>query len=302
MRDDVYQAHGQALTLKQWAEQLDIKYKTLWARIKNGALVEEALSKKMPKKERERNPEKTITKACRQCAKSFVIPQCRDWREHCCSSKCKKEFAENKARAAVASRTRSCKACGTEFVARATQIEAGGGNYCSVKCHFHAYGMRALHAPDVQKVAAARMRSLRLQGQVRYAQGERNAKWSGGKVASKERAMQNRKANPGAVAAALRAYRKANPEKAREWTQRRKDRKLGKLPRFTIKKIYAAQRGFCPVCRASLKNGYHVDHIQPLARGGHHIPLNIQLLCAPCNLNKSAKDPIAFMQEKGFLL
>jgi hypothetical protein len=30
--------------------------------------------------------------------------------------------------------------------------------------------------------------------------------------------------------------------------------------------------------------------------------LNVQLLCPPCNLKKHAKDPIQFMQERGFLL
>ena len=28
------------------------------------------------------------------------------------------------------------------------------------------------------------------------------------------------------------------------------------------------QRGKCACCHASIKRGYHVDHIQPLARGG----------------------------------
>lgn len=42
--------------------------------------------------------------------------------------------------------------------------------------------------------------------------------------------------------------------------------------------------------------------IVPLAKGGSDGPENIQLLCAPCNRRKSAKDPIVFMQENGFLL
>jgi hypothetical protein len=28
----------------------------------------------------------------------------------------------------------------------------------------------------------------------------------------------------------------------------------------------------------------------------------LQLLCRPCNLSKSARDPIEFMQERGMLL
>ena len=42
--------------------------------------------------------------------------------------------------------------------------------------------------------------------------------------------------------------------------------------------------------------------IKPLARGGTNQRTNLQLLCPPCNLSKSAKDPIDFMQSRGFLL
>lgn len=41
---------------------------------------------------------------------------------------------------------------------------------------------------------------------------------------------------------------------------------------------------------------------KPLARGGTNQRTNLQLLCPPCNLSKSAKDPIDFMQSRGFLL
>jgi 5-methylcytosine-specific restriction endonuclease McrA len=45
-----------------------------------------------------------------------------------------------------------------------------------------------------------------------------------------------------------------------------------------------------------------MDHIMPLARGGKHSPANIQLLCPPCNLRKSAKHPIDYMRQLGWLL
>lgn len=40
----------------------------------------------------------------------------------------------------------------------------------------------------------------------------------------------------------------------------------------------------------------------PLAKGGEHTPFNIQLLCPRCNVRKSAKHPVDFMQENGYLL
>ena len=63
------------------------------------------------------------------------------------------------------------------------------------------------------------------------------------------------------------------------------------------------QQGKCACCRVSLKEvKHHIDHMTALSRGGSNDNSNLQLLCATCNLQKGAKDPIAFMQLKGFLL
>jgi 5-methylcytosine-specific restriction endonuclease McrA len=73
------------------------------------------------------------------------------------------------------------------------------------------------------------------------------------------------------------------------------------IPLSEIRKLRALQQNTCPSCRQQLVK-YHIDHIIPLSKGGKHQLDNLQLLCPTCNLTKHAKDPIDFMQSKGYLL
>lgn len=59
-----------------------------------------------------------------------------------------------------------------------------------------------------------------------------------------------------------------------------------------IEKILLDQGHRCANCKVCVRViGYHVDHIQPLSKGGSNWPSNLQILCATCNLKKSNKDP-----------
>ena len=69
-----------------------------------------------------------------------------------------------------------------------------------------------------------------------------------------------------------------------------------------IQWLLTTQRYKCAVCRQEIKHKYHVDHIEPLAKGGSNDKSNLQALCPTCNNQKHAADPIDFMQRKGFLL
>jgi 5-methylcytosine-specific restriction endonuclease McrA len=69
-----------------------------------------------------------------------------------------------------------------------------------------------------------------------------------------------------------------------------------------VELLLKAQKWKCACCRQSVKRRYHVDHVMPLALGGSNHPHNLQILCPDCNLRKSAKHPIDFMQQRGFLL
>jgi len=102
--------------------------------------------------------------------------------------------------------------------------------------------------------------------------------------------------NPGAVA----RYKKAKGALRRA----RLRGAGGSYSAADIQHILSRQKGQCaePTCRVELGDVYHVDHIVPLARGGSNWPKNLQCLCRKCNIEKWAKDPIQWAQEKGRLL
>lgn len=237
-----------------------------------------------------------INKICLNCIKQFTIPRCRDWREHCCSSVCKKEYREKIVEEAKKSRKSFCKLCDKEFYPRKWQLDTGQGIYCSSACQFKET-IKIAHLPEANKKRGIAIRELAKRGILRHKKGAANPRWLGGRIASRRRRTANGKASE-----VLRAYRKANPHKTREWQQNRRQRKNGRLPNGTILELFELQRGLCAFCHIKLNDNYHVDHIQPLSRGGIHERENIQLLCPTCNVRKSAKDPIKFAQENGRLL
>jgi hypothetical protein len=102
-----------------------------------------------------------------------------------------------------------------------------------------------------------------------------------------------------------KAWELANPDKVQaNWRNKRAKRSaaLGVHTADDITRIFQQQKGKCAYCRTNIRKGYHVDHINPLAKGGTNWPMNLQLLCAACNTKKSATDPILFSQKLGFLL
>lgn len=84
--------------------------------------------------------------------------------------------------------------------------------------------------------------------------------------------------------------------------RRSKLRETGKLSVGLERKLLLLQKGKCACCGNKLGDDYHIDHIMPLALGGENVDSNIQLLRAKCNLSKSAKHPVDYMQSKGFLI
>lgn len=138
---------------------------------------------------------------------------------------------------------------------------------------------------------------------------KRNASIKAWADANKERLSLSRKAwyleNADRRAAAKKAWNKANPEKTLSYCRNRRALKKAADGSHTgedIKNLLILQKSKCAVCRKSIANGYEVDHIVALSKGGSNDKYNLQLLCKPCNRSKRDVDPVDFMQSKGMLL
>lgn len=121
---------------------------------------------------------------------------------------------------------------------------------------------------------------------------------------SKENTNAWKRRNPEYMRAYFEKYYAENKDSYLSYSRTRKARQRnapGTHNAKDIANLWQMQRGKCACCGVTLKT-YHVDHIYPLARGGSNDRLNLQLLCVACNKSKHAKDPIAFMQERGKLL
>jgi len=232
-----------------------------------------------------------VATACAECGRAMWLPATKVAEYRRCGQACLDAHRERERE----NLARHCETCGDKFYPRPRQLQSGGGRYCSQRCN--AAGVAVITSPEVLKLAQQRRREKHAAGLIPWKTGEDHHAWKGGKEAALAR-----RRNSGKMAAGLRAYRKKNPHKAREFSQRRKNAKLERLPYGTIPRIGNMQRWKCAVCAVGIKDNYHLDHITPLARGGKHEPRNLQLLCPTCNVRKSAKDPIAYMRELGRLL
>ena len=97
-----------------------------------------------------------------------------------------------------------------------------------------------------------------------------------------------------------------NPDTVRsiKHNYRAKQKAGGKHSGKDISDLRRRQKNKCAHdwCRADLSDGYHVDHIKPISKGGTSDRKNIQLLCPICNHKKSDIDPIEFARRNGRLL
>lgn len=222
---------------------------------------------------------------CVSCGRAMWFPKSKHGKYVTCGGDCSKNMHDKHKN----ERAKNCQTCGSLFVPRISQLKNGVGKFCSQACNLA--GREALNRDEIKKKAQNNKKEMFKNGLIVFPSGENHHSWKGGKDVSYPKRLKY-----------VAEYKKKNKDMVRIWNVNRRKRNVGKLPLNLINKLKALQKNKCPVCKTSLANGFHVDHVVPLSTGGLNVESNIQLLCVKCNLNKSAKDPIKFMQERGFLL
>lgn len=228
---------------------------------------------------------------CISCAKPMWFPKSKHGKYLTCSTAC----ADKVRMAHRAELERKCSTCGSSFLGRREHIKAGRSKFCSQACN--TAGLAAINAPHAKaKSVASRKKNIK-DGSTVLPTGSSNKRWHGGLQATRQRRQEN-----GRARAEARSYYARNKDKAREKSIRRHGMCSQPLPQGTVKRLGASQRWKCAACAVDIRKQYHLDHIVALSKGGKHDPINLQLLCPRCNVRKSAKHPVEFMQEMGFLL
>jgi hypothetical protein len=227
---------------------------------------------------RRRNNRVVSTRECLTCGTVFDVLQ-RNKRAKYCSCGCfgvsrrgesYPQRQVKKPRPAKITYTCTCRACGTVFIRAKEQM------YCSYKCS----GTRRKkpscgYCPTCRRVAEGKDCILRARKK-------------------REAHRQKVKHTPDYIA------------KHNGYKRTRRAREKGSFGSFSVaeeKALYLKQGGKCAVCLKRVESKtYHRDHIVPLARGGSNLIGNIQILCRSCNMEKRDRDPIEFMQSRGFLI
>ncbi len=97
-------------------------------------------------------------------------------------------------------------------------------------------------------------------------------------------------------------YQKANPDKVNSIVNTRRARKSAAGGFYVVEDIVAIldrQERVCVGCPTDISDRYHVDHVHPLSRGGTNWPENLQLLCQPCNSQKTTLTMEEWLSRRG---
>lgn len=86
-------------------------------------------------------------------------------------------------------------------------------------------------------------------------------------------------------------------ECSKNYDARKKSAKSDIHKSRVLKNWIDSQEKICIWCHCECSSNFHVDHIVPLSRGGHHKLNNLAISCPTCNMRKGAKLPCEWVAQ-----
>ncbi len=96
----------------------------------------------------------------------------------------------------------------------------------------------------------------------------------------------------------LKEYYQNNKEQFKIYSNNRRARIAeagGSFTKADIRDLYVSQGARCYYCSTNIEEGYEIEHMTPISRGGTNGPENICLACALCNHTKHTKTAEEFL-------
>jgi len=110
-----------------------------------------------------------------------------------------------------------------------------------------------------------------------------------------ERQKTYRETHRAEIAKQRKAYYELHKENYIAYAHNRRIDSNGiRLTAEVVEEAIALAGDFCCWCNTYFEEG-HLDHIQPISRGGTNDPDNLVYICAPCNLSKNDKTILEFL-------
>lgn len=198
---------------------------------------------------------------------------------------------------------RACAACGRQF-----RPFNSGGKCCSLRCRDELKLQERIRdgrarcsrckewKPLEMFVVSSRKRSDGTPYKIPHSHCKPcNAAW----FAERAEKKGNPRSRPYREAYKLDDDEKLRRKLAANQARRQKERAAGPAPKMSqIRELLRQQQGRCGYCGEDIKSGYHIDHKQPISRGGTNEIGNLHLTCGRCNLRKSAMLHEEFLVSK----
>lgn len=229
--------------------------------------------------------------------KSGLMPRCKKCRSAEASARRAKasggitKAERDSLRASGLKRCPKCKKAfpiGTDHFFRSKRFKDGYGPYCK-ECAKRWYVDNAIRVKEYQQryYHANHERMLEKAKETRRKNLQRHSSYCRDYYAEHRQRILEQK----------RDYARRNHDKLKNTWRARRAREMGASGHHTaedVALIRKSQNGRCWWCGKKIVGMGHIDHIQPLARGGTNNANNLCLSCAKCNISKGAKLPSEF--------